>query len=215
MNTINRLKREHQLLRSKLTLVDSALAMGSEAWFLLRELSFTLAKQLQAHHRREAQLLQVYRAALQTHPIAHVAVDHAGEQVSLTFINQGFVAQPPESLKTLRPLCAALSATLRCHMDQQEAQFFPALEEILVLQALAGRQESLAPSGLRETMTVREITSRYPGTKSVLEGLFIDSRYEGYDCLDEVAWRHGMESRNLLARLEEELAAVPCISASS
>ena len=65
-------------------------------------------------------------------------------------------------------------------------------------------KEQLIPSGLSETMTVQEVMRRYPNTRSVLEGLFIDHRFEGYDCLDEVAWRHGMESWKLLALLEEE-----------
>jgi len=67
-------------------------------------------------------------------------------------------------------------------------------------------KEQLIPSGLSETMTVQEVMRRYPNTRSVLEGLFIDHRFEEYDCLDEVAWRHGMESWKLLALLEEEVA---------
>lgn len=62
------------------------------------------------------------------------------------------------------------------------------------------------PSGFSDTMTVQEVMCRYPNTRSVLEGLCIDPRFEGYDCLDEVAWRHGMESGKLLALLEEEVA---------
>ena len=75
-----------------------------------------------------------------------------------------------------------------------------------MLREVSGRQAALLPSGLRETMTVREVMSRYPETTSFLEGLCINGRFEGYDCLDEVAWRHGMESRELLALLEEEVA---------
>jgi len=67
-------------------------------------------------------------------------------------------------------------------------------------------KEQLLPSGLSETMTVQEVMRRYPNTGSVLEGLCIDRSFEGYDCLDEVAWRHGMESQELLALLEEEVA---------
>lgn len=56
---------------------------------------------------------------------------------------------------------------------------------------------------LTETMTVQEIKRRYPSTRSVFEDFYIDSRFEGSDCLDEVAWRHGMESRELLTQLEK------------
>ena len=67
-------------------------------------------------------------------------------------------------------------------------------------------KEQLIPSGLSETMTVQEVMRQHPNTRSVLEGLCIDRRFEGYDCLDEVAWRHGMESQEFLALLEEEVA---------
>ena len=59
---------------------------------------------------------------------------------------------------------------------------------------------------LSESMTVGEVVTRYPEAAAALERLCRDERFERYDCLDEVAWRHGMESRELFARLEEELA---------
>lgn len=62
------------------------------------------------------------------------------------------------------------------------------------------------PWDLRETMTVGEVITCYPEAGPALEHLCINQTFERYDCLDEVAWRHGMESRELLARLEEELA---------
>jgi hypothetical protein len=40
----------------------------------------------------------------------------------------------------------------------------------------------------------------------LLERLFINVPYEGYDCLDEVAWRRGLDCRQLLVVLEEAIA---------
>lgn len=59
------------------------------------------------------------------------------------------------------------------------------------------------PKDLRDTMTVQEVKCRYPGTRAIFEDLLLNRhfRFEGYDCLDEVAWHHGMESRELFALL--------------
>jgi len=92
-------------------------------------------------------------------------------------------------------------------MDRQESTVFPIMEDTLVLSEVNQLlQAKHPPWGLSETMTVGEVVTSYPAAGPVLEHLFINQTFERYDCLDEVAWRHGMESRELLARLEEELA---------
>mgnify|MGYP001573165055 FL=1 len=46
MNAIERLKRDHVLIRAKLSVVEGALQMGPEAWFVLRDVCYTLSRQL-------------------------------------------------------------------------------------------------------------------------------------------------------------------------
>jgi hypothetical protein len=208
MNAINRLKREHDVLRSKLNVLESALDMGTEAWFVLQETSFTLSKQLQAHSRREEALFACYRAARSGERCGEILAHQTGKGKgeALRAVNQFFLEQPRGLLETIRPAVTTCTAWLRSEMEQQEDQLFPCIEDALVLDKIAGRKEHPIPAGLTDTMTVQEVMGRYPTTRSVLEGLFIDRRFEGYDCLDEVAWRHGMESRELLALLEEHVA---------
>jgi len=208
MNAINRLKRDHGIFRTKLAVVESALGLGVGSWFVLREISFTLAKQLQAHRQREEQLLNTCRAVGSPEPFARVVVDHTCEQEDLKAINLCFMQQPRCSLETVRPMLTRLTDRWRRHMEQQESHLFPTIEDLLVLHEVAGQKEPPVPSGLSETMTVREVLRRHPIMRGVFRGLFIDSRYEGYDCLDEVAWRHGMEIRELLSRLETRLAGL-------
>ncbi len=207
MNAINRLKREHNVLRSKLNVLESTLDMGPEAWFVLREISFTLSKQLQVHTRREEALFASCRAAWSDERFGELLVHHTGGRDALDAINRFFMEQPQELLEKIRPTFKACVAGLRSEMDQQEVRLFPVIEDALVLGAIPWRKGHLVPpSGLHDTMTVQEVMGRYPSTQSVLEGLFINRRFEGYDCLDEVAWRHGMESQELLGLLEEEVA---------
>jgi hypothetical protein len=43
----------------------------------------------------------------------------------------------------------------------------------------------------------------FPRTQPMFERLFINVPVEGCTCLDEVAWRHGMEAKELLALLAQ------------
>ncbi len=62
---------------------------------------------------------------------------------------------------------------------------------------------------LEEVMTVNRVLQQYPATRSVFEQLFVNLPFEGADCLDEVAWRHGMEARELLGQLEQAISERP------
>ena len=188
MNVINRLKRDHSLLRAKSTILASTLHMGEVAWFIAREVSFTYAQQLEEHARRETRLLDACH-------------DHAAEQAQLKAINRLFAEEPRCSLGRIRPLLNTFMAALQHGMGRQEVRLFPMFEDRVALDDLLRRQDPLKPSELTETMTVQEVAHRYPKTRAVLDGLFIDRRFEGYDCLGEVAWRHGMDGQALLALL--------------
>lgn len=56
---------------------------------------------------------------------------------------------------------------------------------------------------ISEQMTVNHVLHEVPGAGEIFENLFVNPAFEGYDCLDEVAWRHGMEVEELISRLEE------------
>lgn len=207
MNAINRLKRDHGIFRSKLNVLESALHVGSEAWYVLREECFSLAKQLEGHARREAEL-SASRHAVPSHGRPPTSFgDHRMENRQLAFINRFLIEQPSRLLKRIKPTMTLFVSAFRRRMDRQESIGFPIVEETLGLSKVNQRlpQEERRPWDLSETMSVGEAVTRYPAAGPALERLFINPRFERYDCLDEVAWRHGMESRELLARLEEEL----------
>lgn len=56
-----------------------------------------------------------------------------------------------------------------------------------------------------EAMTVNRIVQEYPRTEPVFRQLLISVPYEGCTCLDELAWRHGMDTDELIARLEQAI----------
>lgn len=56
---------------------------------------------------------------------------------------------------------------------------------------------------ISETMSVNEILRRYPRTEPLFRDLHVNRLQEGYESVDEVAWRHGMDLEHLLKRLRQ------------
>lgn len=234
MNAIERLKRDHKILRSKLDVLESALRMGPETWFVLREVCFSLSRQLRDHIRREEELVAACRHAMvpargsrtlpgpDTGPasghaagggmnpkvLAEVVVAHYDEPAHLRTINQLFVSERGDSLDRIKPALREVIDGLRRHMAEEEAELFPILER-----TLAAHEATAAPepkSRLHEEMTVNRIVQEFPKTRRTFEQLFVNIPMEGCHCLDEVAWRHGMESKELLKTLEEVVDSCGC-----
>lgn len=211
MNAVERLRRDHAILRSKLDALEAALGMGEETWYVLREVCFTLARQLRDHIRREEDLVAACRQAMNPQVLAEVVVEHHDEPKHLRTINRLFVSQASHALDRIRPALTEVIQGLRRHMAEEEAQLFPILERVL------GEREASAPTtprpsteSLEEAMTVNRVVQQFPDTRPVFERLFVNIPMEGCYCLDEVAWRHGMEARELLAVLEDAIATCEC-----
>lgn len=208
MNAIERLKRDHAILRSKFDVLEAGLRMGPETWHVLREVCFTLSRQLQNHMKREEDLIMACRSVMTPSALADLAVEHRDEREHLRTINRLFVGEHSHTLERIRPSLTAVIQGLRRHMQEEERELFPILERELGERAPA-RAEAREPAGLGldGCMTVNSVLHRYPQARAVLEGLFINVPSEGYDCLDEVAWRRGMDVQDLLDRLEHAVLA--------
>jgi hemerythrin-like domain-containing protein len=207
MTPIERLLRDHQLLRAKLEVLEAALRMGPEVWFVLREVCFTLSRQLQSHIRREEALLGACRSALGAELLHDIELAHRDEPQLLRMLNRLFVEDSGHSLERIRPVLMTLITGLRRHMDEEEEELFPALERTASAQEPGAffRESETPPASLDEVMTVNYVVHAFPDTRPTFERLFINVPLEGCTCLDEVAWRHGMESQELLQSLEEAI----------
>ena len=205
MNAIERLKRDHAILRSKLDVLESALRMGPETWFVLREVCFTLSKQIRDHLRREEALIAACRKALDPTALAHIQLEHKDEPQHLRTINRLFVQEQGHTLDQIRPVLTGMIDGLRHHMAEEEATLFPTIERALQAKDVEVITTG-APSRLHETMTVNRVVQEHPQTKRTFERFFINIPLEGCNCLDEVAWRHGMESHELIGELEAAIA---------
>ncbi len=210
MTAVDRLRRDHKILRVKLDVLESALGMGSETWYVLREVCFTLARQLRDHIKREEDLVAACRKAMNPKVLAKVVVEHHDEPAHLKTINRLFVSETGHSLERIKPALGDVIEGLRRHMAEEEAELFPILDRVIAEHLPAAPAEPSSADRLDEEMTVNRIVQLFPGTQRVFERFFINVPLEGCACLDEVAWRHGMDARELLDCLEETIAACRC-----
>lgn len=208
MDAIQRLKRDHAILRSKLDALEAVLGLTGDTWFVLRELCFTLARQLADHIRREELLIASTRAAMDPIRLKQVTLEHHDEPEQLRVINRLFVSDNTHRLNKIRPALEGAIARLRRHMDEEEKDLFPLLPQ----SPEKGAEETIpaAIHPLDESMTINRIVQEFPRTKPALERLFVNIPVEGCHCLDEVAWRHGMETKDLLEALEGVICECQC-----
>ena len=210
MNAIERLRRDHETLRAKLSVLESALRMGPEAWFVLREVCYTLGRQLRDHIRREESLVAACRKTVSPETLQHLALEHRDEPTLLRTLNRLFVQEHGQAWEDVTVILAQLIHGLRRHLQEEEMELFPQLERFLSSQSasLAFEQRSCV-CNIQDTMTLNRLVREYPQARRIFDDLFISLPFEGCDCLDEVAWRHGMESGELLAKLEQAIQSHP------
>lgn len=212
MNAVDRLRRDHRILRAKLDVLEATLRMGQDTWFVLREVCFTLSRQLRDHMRREEELVAASRRAVAPTLLAELAVEHKDEPRHLRAINRLFVSEHGHSLDRIRPALTQVIEGLRHHMAEEEVALFPILERTLAEQERQGGTSPNPPAlHVDEAMTVNRVIQQFPATRPVFEQFFINVPMEGCTCLDEVAWRHGMDSRELLEILEQAIGRCRCV----
>jgi len=125
-------------------------------------------------------------------------------------VNRLFLGDQDHLLERIAPAVREVIRGLRHHMDEEEAGLFPVLERTLAEQDAARATPASAPCHVDETMTVNRVVQEFPRTKPVFDQLFVSVPMEGCACLDEVAWRHGMEAQELLKQLEGVIASCGC-----
>lgn len=202
MEPIERLRRDHQVLRSKLDVMDVALRMGEGTWFVLREMVHSLASQLRDHLRREEELVARCRTltAGERAALDRSHVEHRDEPERLRELHRLFLQEEVIPFPKLAAMLRQVIDGLRRHMADEETELFPLLERLL--KESGGMSAPASDIPLNEAMTVNRIVRAFPTTRPVFDELFVSLPYEGCDCLDEVAWRHGLDSEALLRRLE-------------
>ena len=200
MSIVEELQRDHHMLREKMELLHSAVALAPDAWFVLRESGFVLRRRLQTHSEREAQASAACHAPDGNRVLAHVMIRHQGSLQALAQLNRLLMAEQPEqSLEAVRTAVRAVIVTLKRECNQQEAYLFPLLAQFT--DAPAPPMGAVMPPHLDETTVINRVLCEYPQAQSVFERHGVNLVYEGYDRVDEVAWRHGLTGGEFLAEM--------------
>ena len=55
------------------------------------------------------------------------------------------------------------------------------------------------------SMSANAIMRHYPKSQELFEQLQIDRRFEGYESVDELAWRKGMDVSEVIHRLQQAI----------
>lgn len=216
MDAIDRLKRDHRLLRSKLSMLQGAIALAPDSGVALREGCITLAHRLREHREREATVIALCQAAGHGEELgeelARVTIEHGDRLQLLQMLTRRFAKEDPSKMpKEFYEALKTVVEGLGEELHLQEDALFP-----LLAWGVRGRREEVTSDAwditrpiLSEEMTAHGIVSQHPETKPVFARHWINLAYEGYDSLGEVAWRHGMQPEELLGYVAQELSMPP------
>ena len=187
MGTVETLRQDHTLLRRKLEVLAAALEVAPETEFVVRELCGTLARWLQEHINRETAACSRLPAGRRS-PLSFEG--HTRACAVLRAIHDLLLTGHRTSLPTVILRLSALLEQLERQMAEQEQRLFPALEAMEQTANISGG------------MSVNEILQRFPTTERVFQQLHVNRLQEGYESVDELAWRHGLDVGRLLEDLQ-------------
>ncbi|MDP3723561.1 MAG: hemerythrin domain-containing protein [Candidatus Omnitrophota bacterium] len=199
------LKKDHEVLRRKLEFIETALCVAPQSVFVLREMCHSLTKMLDAHIRREEQALLPYANRVQAILRYRAGEDHADQQQVLRDINTMLLAGIKMPTSTVVNRLSHLIAELREHMAEEEHEVFPAIEKAEE-EVQWGAAVPLPPL-ITEQMSANAVMKAFPVTRAVFEKHGIRCGCEGCECLDELAWRCGLDTQALVKELQEAAAA--------
>ena len=204
---IHEIRQDHASLRKRLALVRSALQVAPETRFVVREMVFSLQRQLAEHIERETGALQLYSQRLPARAGTDAPAPNHGDVLLLMrdageLLLGGMRASLPAIVGRLSEAVQRLGA----QMEQQEQTVFAFLEHA-ELRSPGLPLSRFADPIISSTMSVNEILQRYPQTVSLFDRLHINRLHEGYESVDEVAWHHGLDVAQLLEQLRQAVAS--------
>jgi len=224
------LRKDHQLLREKLEFLEAAMQVAPEAQFALREMCWSLARVLDAHIKREEQVLAPYGNRIAALTQYHLAQDHADQRVVLRDVNALLLGGIKTPVSRVMPPLSHLIDELREHMEEEEREVFPVVDRVaseqpqappaapaapVITQTIpppvcrpkgppASSQDADSSSANRQvvgTMTVNHVLKVHPKAREIFQAFRIDCDADGCHCLDELTWRRGIDVEALLQTL--------------
>jgi len=209
MTLAETLRDDHALLRNKIALLDASLANVPAARLAFREKCFSLTRLLTRHMKREAPLVRGYYERVPTARYLPRPKDHSAERALLRAVTELLLGGLKTSVPLLILRVSQAIEQLQEQMDEQERTLFPLCETL--------GEEALASHGLSHgcrpeisgTMSVNAILQRYPQAERVFAPLCVNRFGEGYESVEEMAWRRGIDAQQLLEQLRQAASEFP------
>lgn len=209
MGPTDTLKKDHELLRKKLEFLEAAMQVAPEAQFALREMCWSLARMLKEHIQREEQVLAPYSNRIRALTPYRFAQDHVDQQAMLRDVNglllRGIKAPVGEVVLPL----GHLIEDLREHMEKEECEVFPVVDQIAAQPSHAAPPSSVGSARplITQTMTVNYVLKIHPQAREIFQAFKVDWEIDGCHCLDELYWRRGVQVDALVQALNHSAAA--------
>ena len=203
MGATEMLKHDHQILRAKLKLLESAMQLLPESTFVLREMCWSLARMLEQHIQREVEVLRPYRNRIQALTNERMAEEHADQQIVLQDVNALLLGGMRVQANEVLPLLSKLLDELREHMDEEERHVFPLVDRIVAERSHTPVPVPPIPPLITEDMTINRVLHLYPTARNVFKAFQVDCEVEGLHGLDELHWRRGVDVSALLRVLNQ------------
>lgn len=207
------LRKDHDILRTTLECLEAALRVAPEQPLVLRDIccqAFT--RVLDRHIKREEAALKPYRHRVQRILRQRERQDHADQRRVLRDLNALLLQGVTVPAGTIAPRFFHLIDELREHMAEEEREIFPTVDRVEAEQP--SRASSSVPL-ITEGMSANAVMAQCPSTKPVFEKYGIRCGCDGCDDLDELAWRRGMETAELVSELQQAAttAGLPAMDA--
>ena len=203
---LDTLQQDHALLRSKAALTESALSTAPYARLVFREKCFSLMRILNRHMKREEALIRRFYERFPSARYLPNRKDHADEHAQLRSVTELLLGGFKVSIPLIVLRMSQAIEQLRDRMEEQEHTLFPLFHEMtdeaLGVSARPPRRASICGS-----MSVNALLRAYPNTEGVLEPLHINRLREGYESVEELAWRRGLDVSQLLEQLRQATAS--------
>ena len=209
MTLAEALRDDHALLRSKVALLESALASIPQARLAFREKCFSLTRLLTRHMKREAPLVRLYYERIPTARYLPRPKDHSAEHALLRAITELLL----EGVKTSVPLLilrvSQAIEQLQEQMEDQDRTLFPFCETLGEETPTSPAEPHARRPEIAVSMSVNAILQRYPQAERVFEPLRVNRLGEGYESVEELAWRRGVDAQQLLEQLRQAASEFP------
>jgi hypothetical protein len=209
MTLIDTLRQDHELLRNKAALMESALSTAPYARLVFREKCFSLVRVLTRHMQREEALVRRFHERFPSARYLPTRKDHAEEHAQLRAVTELLLGGLKVSIPLIVLRVSQAIEQLQERMDEQEHALFPAFDEAPEGELRMPERSSKRAEAIDGKRSFWPPGWKYPKAETILGPLHINRFGEGYESVEELAWRRGLDASQLIEQLRQAVAASP------